>query len=291
MVEVIERANPSVVRRLRSGRRAVRTAPEAGASARTSSSRRRTPAGRARGRSWWPSCRRAARPHRADRARRRGAGQLRRSRHGIEIALRKHDLPQVFAGRRKVAAKSKAGEGATSTAARTFASSRSSPSTARPRGTSTTRCIARDARGLPPVGRDRRRQPLRAPRRRARPRGARARQLGVLSAARDPDAAGEAVERAVLAQPGRRPPVHGVRDDDRPNGEIGRYEFYPAVIRSHARLTYTEVADDARESERASGRRHRALVPQLRTSTGSTMCSPRRARSAARSTSRRSRRR
>ena len=56
-------------------------------------------------------------------------------------------------------------------AAATCASCRSSPSTARRRRTSTTRST-RGAKGkrLPPVGGDRRRQPLRAPRRRARPR-------------------------------------------------------------------------------------------------------------------------
>ena len=47
-------------------------------------------------------------------------------------------------------------------------------------------------------------------RRRARHRSARARQLGVFSAPRDPDAAGGAVQRPVLAEPGRGPAVHGV---------------------------------------------------------------------------------
>ena len=75
--------------------------------------------------------------------------------------------------------------------------------------------------GLSPLGGDRRRQPLRAPRRRARPRRARARHLGVLPAARDPDAAGEALERPVLAQPERRAPRDGVRDGDHAAGRGG----------------------------------------------------------------------
>ncbi len=57
--------------------------------------------------------------------------------------------------------------------------------------------------GLPAARGDRGRQPLRAAGRCARPGGARARQFGVLPAPRDSDAAGEAFERVVLAQPGR----------------------------------------------------------------------------------------
>ena len=61
-------------------------------------------------------------------------------------------------------------------------------------------CEPQAARAFALCGRDRRRQPLRAAWRRARSRGAQARQLGVFPAARDSDAAGSAVERPVLAQ-------------------------------------------------------------------------------------------
>ena len=69
--------------------------------------------------------------------------------------------------------------------------------------------------GLSPARRDRRRQPLCGTWRCARSRGAQARQLGVFPAARHSHAAGSAVERAVLAQSARRPPVHGVRHEHR----------------------------------------------------------------------------
>ena len=84
---------------------------------------------------------------------------------------------------------------------------------------------------------------LRPRRRRARRRRARARHVRVLPAARDPDAARGAVERAVLAQARRRPAVHGLRHA----ASIARrarstsYAFYPAVMHSRARLTYTQV--------------------------------------------------
>ena len=61
---------------------------------------------------------------------------------------------------------------------------------------------ARARRRLAPGGRDRRRQPLREARRADRRRRLRARHVGVLPAPRDPDAAGEAVQRPVLAEPG-----------------------------------------------------------------------------------------
>jgi ribonuclease R len=48
------------------------------------------------------------------------------------------------------------------------------------------------------------------------------------------------------------------------DGEIGAYRFYPAVIRSHARLTYTEVAAMLSGGEAGAAHGHRALVPQLR---------------------------
>ena len=48
------------------------------------------------------------------------------------------------------------------------------------------------------------------------------------------------------------------------NGEIKRYRFYPAVMFSHARLTYTEVAEALYEEKSAASVRRAALLPQLR---------------------------
>nr|GFD50018.1 hypothetical protein [Tanacetum cinerariifolium] len=59
----------------------------------------------------------------------------------------------------------------------------------------------------------RRRLQLRQARLGAGRRSPGARQLGVLPRARDPDAARAAVQRPVLAEPARRPPGHGLRDD------------------------------------------------------------------------------
>lgn len=47
-------------------------------------------------------------------------------------------------------------------------------------------------------------------------------------------------------------------------GDISRYAFYPAVMRSHARLTYTEVAAMLDEGDAAAARGHRKLLPHLR---------------------------
>ena len=47
------------------------------------------------------------------------------------------------------------------------------------------------------------------------------------------------------------------------NGDITSYRFAPAVMRSHARLTYTEVANVLAEPRGDEARRHRALVPHL----------------------------
>jgi len=48
------------------------------------------------------------------------------------------------------------------------------------------------------------------------------------------------------------------------HGEIRSYRFYPAVIRSHARLTYTEVAAMLEHEHGEAARRHHALLPHLR---------------------------
>ena len=46
-------------------------------------------------------------------------------------------------------------------------------------------------------------------------------------------------------------------------GEISAYQFYPAVIRSHARLTYTEVAAALANTRGAEAQRRRDLLPHL----------------------------
>lgn len=47
------------------------------------------------------------------------------------------------------------------------------------------------------------------------------------------------------------------------NGVIKRYRFYPAVMYSHARLTYTEVAAALYEKDPATRKKLEALLPQL----------------------------
>jgi ribonuclease R len=47
------------------------------------------------------------------------------------------------------------------------------------------------------------------------------------------------------------------------HGHIRQYKFYPAVMRSHARFTYTEVAAILEDPRGAGARRRKALVPHL----------------------------
>jgi ribonuclease R len=47
-------------------------------------------------------------------------------------------------------------------------------------------------------------------------------------------------------------------------GEIRSYKFYPAVFRSHARLTYTEVAAMLEDERSEAARRRQALLPHVR---------------------------
>jgi ribonuclease R len=47
------------------------------------------------------------------------------------------------------------------------------------------------------------------------------------------------------------------------DGDIGSYKFYPAVFRSHARLTYTEVAAMLEDPNGEPARQHRALLPHI----------------------------
>ncbi len=115
----------------------------------------------------------------------------------IEIALRKFDLPHEFSKR-------------------ALALARSMPDEVR-EDEGLRRRGARGSRrqGLQAARRDRRRQPLRAAWRRAGSRCARTRYLGLLSAPRAADAAREALQRPLLAQPGRRSPGDGLRHGDR----------------------------------------------------------------------------
>ena len=139
----------------------------------------------------------------------------------IEIAVRKYEVPHRFSPEAlaQAAALPDRVRRPTGATASTSPTCRWSRSTARTRATSTMRCTAnplkraRQDRGrrLAAGGRDRRRQPLREARRAARRRRLRARHLGVLPAPRDSDAAGEALQRPVLAEPRGRPAVHGVR--------------------------------------------------------------------------------
>jgi ribonuclease R len=46
-------------------------------------------------------------------------------------------------------------------------------------------------------------------------------------------------------------------------GEITAYRFFPAVMWSHARLTYTKVAEIIEQPQSATAKQYRALVPQL----------------------------
>jgi ribonuclease R len=47
------------------------------------------------------------------------------------------------------------------------------------------------------------------------------------------------------------------------DGDIRSYKFYPAVFRSHARLTYTEVAAMLEDERGEAARRHHALLPHM----------------------------
>jgi ribonuclease R len=48
------------------------------------------------------------------------------------------------------------------------------------------------------------------------------------------------------------------------DGEVESYQFYPAVFRSHARLTYTEVAAMLEDGAGEAARRYQDLLPHLR---------------------------
>ena len=147
------------------------------------------------------------------------------------------------------------------------------------------RLLRAQGQGLPPDRRDRRRLALRAGRRRARPRCARARHVGLFPAPRDPDAAGGAVERALLAQAGRRPAVHGVRhgrDRRGPDREVRVLPGGHALARAAHLHAGVELA--VGPGERAARRRRRCCRTSPISTRSSRRCSAR-AKRAARSTS------
>ena len=132
----------------------------------------------------------------------------------IEIALRKHDLPHEFS----LGARKQAGKLPTDVAERDRAGR--VDITALPLVTidGETAKDFDDAvycgegrRRLPPHRRDRRRLALRQGRRSPRPRCPRPRHVRLLPAARHSDASGGTVQRALLAEAGGGPFVHGLR--------------------------------------------------------------------------------
>ena len=96
---------------------------------------------------------------------------------------------------------------------------------------------------LPAGGRHRRRLPLRPARPPARRRGPAARHQRLLPGHGAAHAPGAALQRGLLAQPGRGAALHGRRHAlRRARRPRARSRSTPAVMRSAARCTYTEVA-------------------------------------------------
>ena len=116
----------------------------------------------------------------------------------------------------------------------------------------------RPAQGLEADRRDCRCQSLREAGRRARRRGAEPLHVGVLPATRHPDAAGETLQRPVLAEPERRPPRDGVRLRDQ---RQGRGRRLPVLSRDDALACTADLhrcvggAVGARLARRAARRR------------------------------------
>ena len=133
------------------------------------------------------------------------------------------------------------------------ASRRSSPSTARTRATSTTRCYAEpDGDGLPPDRRDRRRRPLRPPRLRPRPRGA----SRAATASISPTASCRCCPRrcrtagAACART-RSAAACSPRCGSTPEGRKTAHRFGRGLMRSAARLTYEQVQQRPRRGRSA----------------------------------------
>ena len=100
----------------------------------------------------------------------------------------------------------------------------------------------RDGQGLPADRRDRRRQRITCATATRSTRDARERGTSVYFPRRVIPMLPEALSNELCSlKPDGRSAVHGVRHGDRRGGEIDGYTFYPAVMHSRARLTYTQV--------------------------------------------------
>ena len=122
---------------------------------------------------------------------------------------------------------------------------------------------SRQRRRLDRARGDRRRRPLRALRHAPRPRGAGARQLGLLPRSRRADAAGEDFQRPVLAARGRRPPLPRRAHDLRPP----RQQEAPHVPARHDALGRQAVLrGGAGRHRRPSERQGRAAAGTARSS-------------------------
>jgi len=85
-----------------------------------------------------------------------------------------------------------------------------------------------------------------------------------ISAPRDSNVAREIIERAVFAESASGPLCARMRHGDHQRaGEIKAYQFYPAVMHSAARLTYTEVAAVLTNTKGPEAAKRADLLPQL----------------------------
>ena len=108
-------------------------------------------------------------------------------------------------------------------------------------------------RRLAAGGGDRRRQPLREARRADRRRRLRTRDLGVLSAPRDPDAAGEALQRPVFAEPRAGSPGDGLRHGGRRRRRDHRLPVLPGGDLLAGALHLHRGGGDPRQHARPRG--------------------------------------
>ena len=204
----------------------------------------------------------------------------------IEIALRKHDLPHEFS----LAARKQAGKlpgevdrpRSRGPHRRHVAAARHHRRRDR-EGLRRRRLLRARRRRLSADRRDRRRLALREGRRRARSRRARAGNVGLFPAPRDPDAARGALERALLAQAQGRPALHGVRDGDlrrrdhRQARVLSRGDALARAAHLHAGV---ELAVGSRGARRATRSRCCGISPiSTRSSTRSSARAKREAQS------------
>ena len=187
----------------------------------------------------------------------------------IEIALRKHDLPHEFspaaqqAGRascrRTCAPRDREGRVDLTRAAARHHRRRDGE------GLRRRRVLRAQGQGLPADRRDRRRLALRPRRRRARPRRARARHVGLFPAPRDPDAAGGAVERALLAQARRSTAcAWSARWTSAPTGAIKQLPVLSGGdALARAPHLHAGAGTGCRDPKQARRARRSALLPHL----------------------------